>query len=89
MPCVLPTTLYTYLAEGVGNAKEAMAFRALRKGYIYWQSGHLSKIEVHTLHPSYAFVRFTTIPSMCAGTYRVKVTMKKKMIRDQPIASIN
>ena len=88
MPCVLPTTLYAYLAEGVGNAKGAMAFRALRKGYIHWQSGRLSKIEVHTFHPSYVFVKCITIPSMRAGTYTVKVTLKKEMIRDQPIASI-
>ena len=44
MPSVSPTTLYIYLAEGVGNAKVSQAFRALKRGYIHWASGRLSKI---------------------------------------------
>ena len=88
MPCVLPTTLYTYLAEGVGNEKGALAFRALKRGYVHWASGRLVKLEVHNLNPLYTFVRSSVLPSMRAGIYTVKVMLKKEMIRDQSIASI-
>ena len=90
MPCVLPTTLYTCLAEGVGNAKGAMAFRALKRGYNHWASGRLSKLEIHNLHPSYTFVRSSILPSMRAGTYTVTVILKKEVevIKDRAIARI-
>ena len=38
LPSVSQTTLYTYLAEGVGNTKGSMAFRALREAMFI---GHL------------------------------------------------
>ena len=88
MPCVLPTTLYTYLAEGVGNAKGALAFRALKRGYVHWASGRVVKLEVHTLHTLYMFVRSTVLPSMRSGTYTVKVMLKKEMCRGHLVANI-
>jgi len=36
---VFPTTLYDYLAEGVGNVRGKGAFRAFTCGYIHWSSG--------------------------------------------------
>ena len=88
MPSVSPTTLYTYLAEGVGNAKVSQAFRALKRGYIHWASGRLSKLEVHTLHPVYSFIRASIVPSMRTGTYLVKIILKKLRVGDQVIGSV-
>ena len=89
MPSVSQSTLYTYLTEGVGNAKGSMAFRALKRGYIHWASGRLSKLEVQTLHPHYAFVRGSMIPSMRAGTYVVTLMLKKQTIGDHVIGRIH
>ena len=88
MPLVLQTTLYTYLAEGVGNAKGSKAFRALKRGYVHWASGRLSKMEVQTRHPLYTFVRCQMVPSMRAGTYTVTMILKKEKLHDQVVASI-
>ena len=45
---VFPTTLYHYLAEGVGNTSGNTsgkgAFRALTRGYVHWASGHMDKL---------------------------------------------
>lgn len=64
MPSILQSTLYTYLAEGVGNTKGSMAFRALKQGYKHYASGRLSKLEIQTRHPHYVFVRCSMVPSM-------------------------
>ena len=88
MPCVLPTTLYTYLAEGVGNAKGSKAFRALTRGYVHWSSRRINKMEVHTLHPLYAFARCSIIPSMRAGSYNVTILLKREAVHGQDIGRI-
>ena len=46
MPILSHSTMYTYLAEGVGNAKGSLSFRSLKRGYIHWASGRV-KIEIH------------------------------------------
>lgn len=46
-PCVSQGTLYTYLAEGVGNTRGKKAFHALKRGYIHFLSGRVSSIEIH------------------------------------------
>ena len=89
MPAVSPSTLYTYLAEGVGNAKGTLAFRALKRGYIHWASGRLSKLEVQTRHPVYTFVRCSVIPSMRSGTYLVKLMLKKQTVASQIVGNIH
>lgn len=88
LPCVLPTSLYTYLAEGVGNSRGSMAFRALKRGYVHWASGRVSKVEVHTRHPHFAFVRSTVIPSMRSGSYVVKLLLKKRMLRNAVMGDV-
>ena len=88
MPCVLPTTLYTYLAEGVGNAKVSKTFRALTRGYAHWASGRILKLEIHTVHPLCAFVRCAMIPSMRAGSFIVTILLKREAVHGQDIASI-
>ena len=87
--CVLPTTLYTYLAEGVGNARGSMAFRALKRGYVHWASGRISKLEVQTRHPHFTFIRSAIIPSMRSGSYSVKLLLKKRTLRDRVIADVS
>ena len=89
MPSISQSTLYTYLAEGVGNAKGSMAFRALKRGYIHWASGRLNKIEFHTCHPHYTFVRCSVIPSMRTGTYTVKLILKRHIIGDQVVGTVH
>lgn len=95
MPSVSPSTLYTYLAEGVGNAKGSQAFRAfrafraLKRDYIHWASGRIQKFEVHTRHPVYTFVRCSIIPSMRSGTYLVKLMLKKEALSSQIVGSIH
>ena len=49
LPCVLPTTLYTYLAEGIWNARGSRAFRALKRGYVHWASGRINHFSIYTL----------------------------------------
>ena len=80
---------YYYLAEGVGNAKGSNAFRALKRGYVHWASGRLSKLEVQTRHPNFTFVRCSMIPSMRTGTYTVKIMLEKRTIGSQIVASIH
>ena len=89
LPCILPTTLYTYLAEGVGNARGSMAFRALKRGYVHWASGRVSKLEVQTRHPHFTFFRSTVIPSMRSGSYSVKVLFKKRTLGNQVIGDVS
>lgn len=89
MPSVSPSTLYTYLAEGVGNAKGSQAFRALKRGYIHWASGRINKLELHTLHPLYTFLWCWIIPSMKPGTYLVKLILKKQTFGSQVTGSVH
>ena len=77
MPLLYPTTLYEYLAEGVGNVSGKGAFRALTRGYTHWASGRLNKLEVNTRNPMLCFVRCQMRPSMKAGFYNVKMILRK------------
>ena len=85
MPVVYPTTLYEYLAEGVGNASGAHAFRALTRGYTHWASGRLNNLEANTCNPTLCFVRCQMRPSMKSGFYTVKIILRKG---DDNVASI-
>ena len=58
-----------------------MVFHALKRGYVHWASGRVSKVEVHTPHPHFAFVKTAVIPSMWCGSYSVKLILKKQKIR--------
>ena len=89
MPSISQSTLYTYLAEGVGNVKGSMAFRALKQGYKHYASGRLNKLEIQTLHPGYAFVRSSVIPSMRSGMYKVKLVLQKRLINEKLVGSIH
>ena len=75
MPSTSQSTLYTYLAKGVGNIKGSMAFRALKQCYKHYASGRLHRLEIQTRHPEYVFVRSS---SMKSGMY--KVIKKDKII---------
>ena len=75
--------MYTYLAEGVGNVKGSMAFCALKQGYKHYASGCLSKLEIQTRHPQYAFVRSSMIPSMRSGMYKVKLILQKQLVKEK------
>ena len=90
LPIVSPTTLYTYLAEGVGNTNGSMTFRALKRGYVHWASGRtcMNKLEVQTRHPNFAFVRSVMTPSMRSGTYSVKVLLKKQTVNNQVVGDV-
>lgn len=88
LPSISNTTLYTYLAEGVGNTKGSLAFRALKRGYVHWASGRMKKLEVQTRHPNFTFVRSTMIPSMRSGTYSVKLLLKKHTVQGQVIGEV-
>ena len=85
MPVVYPTTLYEYLAEGVGNVSGAHAFRALTRGYTHWASGRLNKLEANTCNPTLCFVCCQMRPSMKSGFYTVKIILRK---HDDNVASI-
>lgn len=37
IPLIYPTTLYEYLAQGVGNVSGKGAFRALTRGYTHFR----------------------------------------------------
>lgn len=63
--------LYTYLAAGSGRKEDHGAFRALQRGYTYWASGRLDRLEVNYRHPQYCHVRCCMTPSMKAGLYHV------------------
>lgn len=88
MPSVSQSTLYTYLAEGVGNVRGSMAFRALKQGYKHYASGHLSKLEIQTRHPEYAFVRSSIVPSMKSGVYKVNLILQKQLVNEKLVGSI-
>ena len=88
MPSVSQSTLYTYLAEGVGNVRGSMAFRALKQGYKHCASGRLSKLEIQTRHPEYAFVRSSIVPSMKSGVYKVKLILQKQLLNGKLVGSI-
>lgn len=68
LPTVYPTTLYEYLAEGVGNVSGKGAFRALTRGYVHWE-GRLHKLEANTRNPTLCFIRCQIRPSMKRGFY--------------------
>ena len=82
-PCVSPSVLYTYLAEGVGNSQGKKSFRALKRGYIHYASNRISKIEIQNRHSTYAFLRMSTCPSMKPGTYRVTMLLQKEYIGEK------
>ena len=77
MPLIHPTTMYEYLAEGVGNVSGRGAFCALTRGYTQWASGRLSKLEINTCNPTLCFVRCQMRPSMKPGYYTVKIILRK------------
>ena len=78
IPGVYPTTLYQYLAEGVGNVTGTGAFRALFRGYIHWSSGRMNKLEINDRNPDYCFIRCQMRPSMKPGYYKVSILLKKE-----------
>lgn len=88
LPIVSPSTLYTYLAEGVGNTKGSLAFRALKRGYVHWACGRMNKLEVQTRHPHFTFIRSVMIPSVQSGTYSVKVLLKKQSVNNQVVGEV-
>ena len=61
-PSISQGTLYTYLAEGVGNTHGKKAFRALKRGYVHFTSGRVTAIEIQNKSQSYAFVRSSMTP---------------------------
>ena len=77
LPLVYPTTLYEYLAQGVGNVSGKGAFRALTRGYTHWASGRINKLEVNTRNLTLCFVRCQQRPSMKPGFYTVKMILRK------------
>lgn len=87
-PSISQVTLYTYLAEGVGNTKGKKSFRALKRGYIHFSSGRVRNIEVQNRNQTYTFIRSSMIPSMKAGTYRVTMILKKEIVEQECIGSI-
>ena len=62
--------LYTYLADGCG--------RSLQRGYIQWQSGRMSQLEVNSRHPKLCHVRCKMMPSMKPGVYTVYLLLGKE-----------
>lgn len=82
-PSLSQGTLYTYLAEGVGNTRGKKAFRALKRGYVHFTSGRVSSVEVQNRNLTYTFVKSTMIPSMRAGTYKVTMILKKEFIEQE------
>ena len=65
-----------------------MAFRALKRGYVHWASGRVSKVEVQTRHPLFTFIQSTVIPSMRSGSYSVKLLLRKRTLRDQVVGDV-
>ena len=76
IPNVYPSTLYQYLADGVGNVYGKGAFRALTRGYIHRSSGHMNKLEINDNNPDYCFVRCQMRPSMKPGIYKVGLLLQ-------------
>ena len=87
-PSVSHGTLYTYLAEGVGNVQGKRAFCALTRGYVHYASGRVKSIEVHNQNASYAFVRSSMIPSMKPGQYKVKIMLKKEYVQQECVGKV-
>lgn len=65
-----------------------MAFRALKQGYKHYASGRLSKHEIQTHHPEYAFVGSSIVPSMKSGVYKVKLILQKQLLNEKLVGSI-
>ena len=78
IPKVYPSTLYQYLAEGVGNISGQGAFRALSRGYVHWASGRMDRLQVNYNNPNYCFVRCQMRPSMKPGFYTVDLLLKRE-----------
>ena len=70
--------LYTYLAESCGTSSGHGAFRALQRGYIHWQSGRISQLEINHQHPELCHVRCKIMPSMRPGVYTVHLQLGKE-----------
>ena len=87
-PCVLPSTLYTYLAEGTGHTKGNKAFRALKRGYLNFASCRIKKIEYQNRHPSYTFIRSSITLSMKPGLYKLMLLLQKESVKEQCIGKI-
>ena len=78
IPSVFPTTLYNYLAEGVGNVSGKGAYRALTRGYIHWSSGRMDRLHINNHNPDFCFVRCWMKPSMKQTVpYKVSLLQKK------------
>ena len=86
VPAVFPTTLYSYLADGVGNVSGQGAFRALTQGYIHWLSGRLSKIQFNDNNPSHCFVCCRRLSMRPTGLYKVFLLLQKEVEGNASIA---
>ena len=71
LTCVNAGLIYTYLAEGSGNASGGGAFRGLQRGFNNWSSGRLSNTEINAKHPRFCHVRCHMTPSMKTRLYYV------------------
>lgn len=87
-PSLSQGTLYTYLAEGVGNTQGKRAFRALKRGYIHFSSGRVSSIEIQNRNSVYCFVRSTMTPSLRTGSNKVTMILKKEFVEQECIGSV-
>ena len=70
--------LYTYLAEGCSRRSSQGAFRALQRGYINWDSGHVDHLEINYRHPQFCHVRCKMVQSMKPGLYHVYMVLGKE-----------
>ena len=43
----------------------------------------LSKHEIQTRHPEYAFVCSSIVPSMKSGVYKVKLILQKQLLNEK------
>ncbi len=75
-PSVSHGTLYTYLAEGVGNVLGKRAFRALTR---------VKSIEVQNESMSY---RSSMIPFMKPGQYKVRLMLKKEYVQQECVGKV-
>ena len=69
--------LYTYLAESCSTSSGHGAFRALQRGYVHWQSGRISQLEINHRHPELCHVCCRIMPSMKPGVYTVYLLLGK------------
>ena len=76
--CTNAGLLYTYLAEGTETSQQSGTFRALKRGYILWSSGHLDSIEFNGNNPMYFHIRCKATPSMRSGIYNVYILLKRE-----------